>query len=99
MKKAKEEDVELHLRPRATDTVRLRIPEDTLASIRKVAKNRDMSHQALLKLYIGQGLRQDLAKSFADRVLERTEEVLTRHIPSKKEVSSIIREIQGAATG
>jgi hypothetical protein len=53
-----------------------------------------MSVNALIKLYLGQGLRQDLSKLYADRVLEKTAQVLTRHIHSEDEVSAILREIQ-----
>jgi hypothetical protein len=88
-----EEEIELHLYPRAAETASIQIPKDTLASLEKVAASRDMSYQALLKLYIGQGLRQDLSKLFADRVLETTAQVLTRHIPSE-EVSAVLEEIR-----
>ncbi|MEH1858070.1 MAG: hypothetical protein V7L21_08715 [Nostoc sp.] len=57
-----EEELELHLRSRVTETVLIKIPTDTLRSLEKVAASQDMSPEALLKLYIGQGLRQDLAK-------------------------------------
>ncbi|MCC5666750.1 hypothetical protein LC653_23375 [Nostoc sp. CHAB 5784] len=57
-----EEELELHLRPRTTETVSIKIPTDTLRSLEKVAATQDMSLEALLKLYIGQGLRQNLAK-------------------------------------
>lgn len=73
-----EEGFALHLRSRSVSTVSLQIPVDTLASLEKVAASRDMSPQALMKFYIGQGLRQDLTKLFADRVLEKTAQVLTR---------------------
>ncbi len=76
MKKT-EEGFVLQIRSRPKTTVSIQIPVDTLASIEKVAANRDTSSQALIKFYIGQGLRQDLAKLFADRVLEKTAEVLT----------------------
>lgn len=92
--KKPEEEFDLHLRPRATETVALQVPIDTLASLKKVAASRDMSLQALLRFYIGQGLRQDLARLFSDRVLETTAQVLARHIPSEEEVSAIIREIR-----
>ncbi|MFN6528220.1 hypothetical protein [Nostoc sp. ChiSLP03a] len=57
-----EEEQKLHLRPRATETVSIKIPIDTLRSLEKVAASQDMSPEALLKFYIGQSLRQDLAK-------------------------------------
>jgi hypothetical protein len=94
--KAVEEGFELKFRPRAMETVSIEIPKDAFESLKKVAAIRDMSYQALLKFYIGQGLRQDLSKLFADRVLETTAEVLARHLESEEKVSTIIREIREA---
>lgn len=99
MKKNDNEEFELRFRPRPSEAVEIEIPKDTLESIKKVAANRDMSHQALLKFYIGQRLRQDLALLFADRVMEKTAQVLSRHIPSQEEISAILREIQVEAVG
>ncbi|MFO7538695.1 MAG: hypothetical protein R6X32_11655 [Chloroflexota bacterium] len=93
------EEFEVKLRPRETELVSLPIPKDTLASLNKVAASRDMSVQALLKFYVGQGLRHDLATLFGDRLLETTEQVLTKHIESEEEISSIIREIRSQAVG
>lgn len=95
MKKA-EEKFELRFRPRAAEKVSIEMPKDALNSLKKVAAIRDMSYQALLKFYIGQGLRHDLSRFFADHVLDKTAEVLTRHIQSEEEVSTIMREIQEA---
>jgi hypothetical protein len=67
-----EEELQLHLKPRPVETVSIEIPKDTLDSLKKVAVSRDMAVEALLKFYIGQGLRQDLAKLFSERVLEST---------------------------
>ncbi|MCX6029352.1 MAG: hypothetical protein NT169_08620 [Chloroflexi bacterium] len=92
--KKPETEFDLRIRPRATEMVFIQIPVDSLASLRKVAAARDMSDEALLKLYIGQGLRQDLARLFSDRVIATTAQVLARHIPSEDEVTAIIREIQ-----
>lgn len=93
--KKPEEAPPLHLHPRPTETVSIEIPTDTLAALEKVAARRDMSMQAVLKFYIGQGLRQDLATHFADRLLETTAQVLARHIQSPEEVSVIMKEIRG----
>lgn len=90
-----ESEVKLQLRPRSTETVSLEIPQDTLKSLQEVAQMRDMSLSALLKFYVGQGLRQDLARMFGDRVIEKTAQVLSRHIDSQEEISTIIQEIQG----
>jgi len=92
-----DEPTELQLRPRATEPVTLAIPSDTLATLRQVAATRDMSPEALMKLYIGQGLRQDAARLFSERILETTARVLARHIASEEERSAILREIQGEA--
>ncbi len=89
-----EEGFELKLRSRNNKSVTIHIPADTLTSLEKIAAGRDMSVEALLKTYIGQSLRQDLAKLSADRVLEKTEQVLTKHIKSQKEISAILKEIR-----
>ena len=84
----------MQLRPRTAEIVSLNIPIDTLASLEKIAANRDMSVEALLKFYIGQGLREDLAKVFSERLLDKTAQVLARHLESAEKISTIIREIQ-----
>lgn len=89
-----EEELKLSVRPRPTETVSIKIPTDTLESLQKIAAIRDMSVEALLKFYIGQCLRQDLAKQFSGRLLESTAQVLARHIQSEEEVTRIIQEIQ-----
>ena len=88
------EGFELRVRSRDSKPVTIHIPANTLASLEKIAAGRDMSVEALLKLYIGQSMRQDLAKLSADRVLEKTAQVLTRHIRSEKDVSTILKEIR-----
>ncbi|MBW4642045.1 MAG: BrnA antitoxin family protein [Goleter apudmare HA4340-LM2] len=89
-----EEEFLLQLHPRPHETVSLEIPKDTLESLKKIANSRDMSFDALLKFYIGQGLRQDLAKLFSNRVLDATAQVLAKHIQSEAEISDILQEIR-----
>ena len=60
--KKHEDGFEVRLNPRPSETVRLQVPVETVASLEKVAASRDMSLEALLKLYVGQGLRHDLAR-------------------------------------
>lgn len=62
-----EEGFDLKVRSRNSKPVTLHIPADTLASLEKIAAGRDMSVEALLKLYIGQAMRQDLAELSAAR--------------------------------
>ncbi|MGL4379023.1 MAG: hypothetical protein ACRCT1_21490 [Microcoleaceae cyanobacterium] len=87
-------EITLQLRSRITEKVSISIPIDTLESLTKIATIRDMSVEALLKFYIGQGLRADLTKAFSERVLDTTAQVLARHIDSEEEISTILREIQ-----
>ena len=97
MKKSESESGEksgLSFRPRATEEISIAMPKEALASLKQVATHRDMSVQALLKFYIGNGLRQDITNFFGTRVLETTEAVLARHLRSEEEVRSIIREIR-----
>ncbi len=55
-----------------------------------------MSVEALLKLYIGQGLRHDVAQRFADKVLDLTAQVLAQHGQSPEQVDAILRDIRSA---
>ncbi|MCC6499403.1 MAG: hypothetical protein IT313_03945 [Anaerolineales bacterium] len=89
-----EEGFELKVRLRESKPVTIHIPSDTLTSLEKIAAGRDMSVEALLKLYIGQAMRQDLAKLSADRVMEKTAQVLKQHIQSEADVSAILKEIR-----
>jgi hypothetical protein len=50
------------LRPRPSSLLNLLVPDDVLASLQKMADDRNMSLEGLLKLYIGKGLRQDLSQ-------------------------------------
>ncbi len=85
----------LHLRPRPSAAVTLSIPVDLLDAMRAEAASRDMRVEALLKLYIGQGMRQDAALGSAEDLLATTAEVLARHIPSGELRATILHEIRG----
>ena len=70
------------------------MPIDVIQSLHEIAETRDMPFEALLRFYIGQGLREDLARRYGDRVWQATEEVLSSHIDSDEEVSTILEEIR-----
>lgn len=93
-----EEGFELRFRNRPSQELVISLPMDVISSLERVAAARDMSLDALVKFYLGQSLRQDLAKIFADRVLEKTEQVLTRHLQSEQQVSDILNEIRVETT-
>ena len=67
------EEITLKIKPRPSEKKSISIPKDTLKSLQTIADNQDMSIEALLKFYIGKGLRQDLAK------LSSNSEVVIHH--------------------
>ena len=79
------------------EVVSIRIPVDTLNAIKKVAVRQDIPYEALIKFYIGRGLREDLAQMLYDRILEVVPEVLARHIQSEEEVAAVLAEIRNGA--
>jgi hypothetical protein len=87
---------ELRLRPRPSEIVEISIALDTLATIKRVAETRDMSYQALIKFYIGQGLRQDLSQMAANHLMESAAEVLAQRLGSAEEAEKILDEIRYA---
>ena len=52
-----------------------------------------MSVKALLKFYIGRGLRQDLSDLSANQLLDAVAEVLGEHLGSAVETEQLMREI------
>lgn len=84
----------LRPRPRPSIEVALQMPLDVVASIDQVATHRGMSREALLRFYIGHELRQDLMRLQSQRMMETTEQVLTKHLNSAEEVSAILQEIR-----
>jgi hypothetical protein len=88
------ENLELRVHPRESEMVSIQIPKDTLESLKKLAKQRDMPLDALLKFYIGKCLRQDLSQLFATQVLDSTAKVLARYHHSEDEVTQILQEIR-----
>ncbi len=97
MNNLNEEAVELKIKPRETESVTVEIPKDVLEALRRVSSYKDMSMEALLKFYLGQGLRQDVSKHYSEHVLETTAQVLSQHIQSETKVTTILREIRAAA--
>ncbi len=68
----------LVISPRPSETVSLRVPIDVLDALQVEAARRDMSLEALLRLYIGTGLRQDASRHDSDRLLDSTANVLSQ---------------------
>ena len=89
-----DETLTLNVHPRESETVSIEIPKDTLSSLEQIAERKDMSLTALLRFYIGKGLRQDLSQSFADHVIDSTAKALEKRNYPPSEVAEILQEIQ-----
>ena len=87
------EQVEIRWRKAESESVAIELPRTAIASLEKVAQNKDMSVKALLKFYIGRGLRQDLSDLSANQLLDAVAEVLGGHLGSAVETEQLMREI------
>lgn len=91
---ASPEDFRLHIHQEELTDITLQVPDKAMRSLRRVAERRELPIEAVMKFYISKGLREDLADLLAGDVIEKTEQVLSKHLKSKKEVSDIIHEIK-----
>jgi hypothetical protein len=89
-----EEGWTLHFHPRDEEIVPLALPVEALAKLDRIAARRSMSRKALLRLYIGKGLREDIARAYTAEFLANTKQVLSEHLQSDEEVSAILQEIR-----
>ncbi|MBI1765346.1 MAG: hypothetical protein HYR56_28355 [Acidobacteria bacterium] len=92
-----EEGWVLRFRAREEEIVPLALPVEALAKVDRIAARRSMSRKALLRLYIGKGLREDLARTYTTELLANTKQVLSQHLKSEEEVAAILQEIQTAS--
>jgi len=76
----KSNDLKKRLRKdRPMTSITLRIPEDVVEDLKRIAPQLGFSgYQPLIRAYIGQGLRQDLAK-LEESPIDRFAESLKRH--------------------
>jgi hypothetical protein len=79
-------------RDRPMTTITMRVPEDVIADLKRVAPRLGFSgYQPLIRAYIGQGLRADLARlQGAD--LAMIAEVLRRHGVSEEVIAAVVAE-------
>jgi predicted DNA binding CopG/RHH family protein len=77
---------------RAMTTISMRLPEDVIDDLKEVAPARGFSgYQPLIRAYIGQGLRKDLARMENSQVQILTES-LRRHGVKDEVISEAIAE-------
>lgn len=73
-------------------TISLRIPEDVIEDLKRVAPQRGFSgYQPLMRAYVGQGLRADLERLESDAVASLVES-LKRHGVSEDTISEALRD-------
>lgn len=84
------ENLRFHDRP--SEIVELSMPVDVVARLRELAAARDTSLEALLRFYIGQGMRP-MSAGVRDRSLETTAFVLRQFIASDEQRAEILRAL------
>jgi predicted transcriptional regulator len=79
---------------RPMTTISIRMPEDVIADLKQVAPSLGFSgYQPLIRAYIGQGLRRDLARLDNDKV-QVLAESLRRHGVDERLIAQAIAEVQ-----
>jgi hypothetical protein len=79
---------------RPMTTISIRMPEDVVEDLKRVAPLLGFSgYQPLIRAYIGQGLRQDLAKLDRNPGIERLVESLRRQGVGEEIIRSAITEL------
>ncbi len=80
---------------RPMTTISIRIPEDVVEDLKRVAPVLGFSgYQPLIRAYIGQGLRRDLEKLDRESGIERLVESLRRQGVAEEIINSAVAEIR-----
>jgi len=76
--------------------VSLRMPEDVVENLKRIAPLKGMSgYQALIKYYVGMGLRRDLETLWLQEVPERIQGILAKHGLSSDVQDELLEELLG----
>ena len=79
-------------RDRPMTTISIRIPDDVIEDLKEIAPQLGFSgYQPLIRAYIGQGLRKDLAK-FNQPEMTNLEESLRRHGVREETIAAVLGE-------
>ena len=79
---------------RAMVPVSIRMPEDVVEDLKRIAPQLGFSgYQPLIRAYVGQGLRQDLARLEASPQLESFIESLKRHGVEEDIIADAMAEV------
>jgi len=93
----KDKSVKHQIKERPSQMVSIRVPLDTLEQLKQVAASRDLGYQSLLKLYIGEGLRKDIAAMKKETLLNETENLLREHLGDDQKLKTILGKLRGIA--
>ena len=75
--------------------VSIRMPEDVVQDLKRIAPQLGFSgYQPLIRAYVGQGLRQDLARLEATPNLDSFVESLRRHGVDENTIADAIAEVR-----
>ena len=81
---------------RKTMMVSLRMPVEAVENLKRVAPLKGMTgYQALIKYYVGMGLRRDLETLWLQEVPERIERILDKHGISDDVRNDLFEELLG----
>lgn len=77
--------------------ISLRIPEDVVEDLKRIAPTLGFSgYQPLIRAYIGQGLRADLARLETNYTLDEFVESLRNHGVDDEVIASAMAKLQGS---
>ncbi len=80
---------------RPMTSVTLRIPEDVVDDLKRVAPRLGFSgYQPLIRAYVGQGLRRDLERLEGSPDMQRVVTSLRRHGVNEKVIQSAVEDLQ-----
>ena len=78
--------------------ISLRIPEDVVEDLKRIAPLLGFSgYQPLIRAYIGQGLRADLARLESEQVVSSLVESLRKHGVEDEVIASAMADVREAA--
>lgn len=79
--------------PQQTETIRLKMPVETLTALENIAESRTMAPEALMRLYIEQGLVHDFKELSPEIALQSAAKVLGQHL-QREEAAVILDEMR-----
>lgn len=82
---------------RPSKSITMRIPADVLEDLKRVAVTKGVTgYQGLIKLYIGQALRKDLAQLREAEAADRARRILEKHAVAASVVEEVVAAVKSA---